>query len=158
MNRRDSDMIQMRHPFTALAEPCRRRIVEILASGEHTSGELAAVIGGEFRISRTAVSRHLRILRDAGFVDVRADFQWRWYRLARDGITQLEGAVSDLRGKWDTRVGWDEDLGCETDPLAGFPPAVLRKGSGRRPRPGRRGRQSTPPVASEPDLGWVRST
>ncbi len=54
------------HPFEAMAEPVRRRIVDILASGEHTSGQLAEVIGVEFRISRTAVSKHLRVLRDAG--------------------------------------------------------------------------------------------
>lgn len=54
------------HPFEALAEPARRRIIDVLASGEHTAGELAAVVGEEFRISRTAVSKHLRILRDAG--------------------------------------------------------------------------------------------
>jgi len=103
------------HPFEALAEPARRRLVEILASGEHTSGELAAVVGGEFRISRTAVSKHLRILRDAGLIDVRADFQWRWYWLVSDGLDLLEMTVADLRQKWAGRIGWDDERGREPD-------------------------------------------
>jgi DNA-binding transcriptional ArsR family regulator len=142
------------HPFEALAEPTRRRIIDVLASGEHTAGELAAVIGTEFRISRTAVSKHLRILRDSGFVDVRGDFQWRWYRLTSGGIRSLESAVADIRYKWERRTGWDDELAQETDPLAPFSRPVPRKGPGRPPRRGHRGRQSSPPVASEPDQGW----
>jgi len=146
------------HPFEALAEPARRRIIDILASGEHTAGELAAVVGGEFRISRTAVSKHLRILRDAGFVDVRGDFQWRWYRLTSAGFEHLEAVVSGIRQKWELRAGWDDELARETDPLAGFTRPVPRKGPGRPPRRGRRGSQVTPPIASEPDQGWTRGS
>lgn len=146
------------HPFEALAEPARRRIIDILASGEHTAGELAAVVGGEFRISRTAVSKHLRILRDAGFVAVRGDFQWRWYRLTSDGIDRLEGAVKDIRRKWRWRIGWDDELGRDADPLIPFARSVPRKGPGRPGRRGGRGRQTTAPVASEPDQGWSRGS
>lgn len=148
------DVVMPQDPFEALAEPARRRIVDILASGEHTAGELAAVVGGEYRISRTAVSKHLRILRDAGFVDVRGDFQWRWYRLTSAGLDHLEAVVADLRRKWELRIGWDDELRCEMDPLAAFPPPVPRKGPGRPPRRGHRGRQTEPPIASEPDQGW----
>jgi DNA-binding transcriptional ArsR family regulator len=146
------------HPFEALAEPARRRIIDILASGEHTAGELAAVVGGEFRISRTAVSKHLRILRDAGFVDVRGDFQWRWYRLTSAGLERLEAVVAGIRQKWELRAGWDDELACEADPLAGFARPVPRKGPGRPPRRGHRGSQATPPIASEPDQGWTRGS
>jgi len=152
------DAVLPMNAFEAMAEPARRRIIDILASGEHTAGELAAVIGEEFRISRTAVSKHLRILRDAGFVDVRADFQWRWYRLVPRGIDVLELAVADLRRKWELRAGWDADLGRECDPLVGFARPVPRKGPGRGPRRGRRGRQTTAPMASEPDQGWWRGS
>ena len=96
------------HPFEAMAEPARRRIIDILASGEHTAGELAAVVGQEFRISRTAVSKHLRILRDAGFVEVRGDFQWRWYYLTSTGIDRLEGVIADIRRKWEQQ----DRMGC----------------------------------------------
>ena len=106
------------HPFEAMAEPVRRRIVDILASGEHTSGQLAEVVGTEFRISRTAVSKHLRVLRDAGFVDVRAEERFRWYRLTPDAISVLAGAVNDLRRKWRMRSGWDADAQAKRDPLA----------------------------------------
>ena len=145
------------HPFEAMAEPARRRIIDILASGEHTAGELAAVVGQEFRISRTAVSKHLRILRDAGFVEVRGDFQWRWYYLTSTGIDRLEGVIADIRRKWESRIGWDAELGCEADPLANSAHPVRRKGPGREPRRGLRGHQSTPPTASEPDQGWMTS-
>jgi len=149
--------IHSMHPFEALAEPARRRIIDILASGEHTAGELAAVVGQEFRISRTAVSKHLRILRDAGFVEVRGDFQWRWYYLTSTGIDRLEGVIADIRRKWESRIGWDAELGCEADPLANCSRPVPRKGPGREPRRGLRGHQSTPPTASEPDQGWMTS-
>lgn len=145
------------HPFAAMAEPVRRRIVDILASGEHTSGQVAEVIGHEFRISRTAVSKHLRILRDAGFVDVRADLAWRWYRLTPQAIRILEVAVAELREKWQGRVGWDADAGGEHDPLAQVlprvGPAVRRRGPGRPLRRGKRGTQTDIETASEPDLG-----
>ena len=94
------------HPFEVMAEPVRRRIVDILSSGEHTSGELADVIGLEFHISPTAVSKHLRRLLDAGFVDVRADWTNRIYRLNDEGIRLLENEIADLRRKWDGRIGW----------------------------------------------------
>ncbi|MET0780357.1 MAG: metalloregulator ArsR/SmtB family transcription factor [Microbacterium sp.] len=157
--RQDEDIhpVHPMHPFEALAEPARRRIIDILASGEHTAGELAAVVGGEFRISRTAVSKHLRILRDAGFVDVRGDYQWRWYRLTSEGIDLLEEIVAGIRRKWNTRVGWDDEQRRAMDPLAAFARPVPRKGPGRHPRRGRRGAQSTPPIASEPDQGWIRN-
>ncbi|MFF2632493.1 ArsR/SmtB family transcription factor [Microbacterium sp. NPDC058021] len=143
-------------PFEAMAEPVRRRLVEVLADGEHTAGQLAAVVGGEFRISRTAISKHLRILRDAGFVEVRGDFQWRWYYLTRDGLGSLEAAVRRLRRKMSGGIGWDSDLRAKRDPLAG--PGfdgrpVPRKGPGRAPARGRRGHQSLPPEASDPEAG-----
>lgn len=152
------DVVTPLHPFEALADPARRRIIDVLASGEHTAGELAAVVGEEYRISRTAVSKHLRILRDARFIDVRGDFQWRWYRLTSDGLDHLEAVVADIRKKWDLRIGWDDELRCETDPLAAFTRPVPRKGPGRPPRRGRRGKQTSPPIASEPDQGWARGS
>ena len=96
------------HPFEAMAEPARRRIIDILASGEHTAGELAAVVGQEFRISRTAVSKHLRILRDAGFVEVRGDFQWRWYLLDVDG----HRSSRRCHRRYPSEVGEQDRMGC----------------------------------------------
>lgn len=144
------------NPFEAMAEPVRRRLVEVLASGEHTAGQLAAAVGGEFRISRTAVSRHLRILRDAGFVDVRADERWRWYFLTNDGLRRLETAVKRLRRMMAGGLGWDSDLRNKRDPLGGVSfdgRPVPRKGPGREPSRGHRGRQTTAPVAADPEAG-----
>ncbi|MGN8551091.1 UNVERIFIED_CONTAM: metalloregulator ArsR/SmtB family transcription factor [Microbacterium sp. SLM126] len=144
------------HPFAALSEPARRRIIEILASGEHTAGELAHVVGAEFRITRTAVSKHLRVLRDAQLVDVRAELQWRWYRLTSDGFESLEYELHELREKWVRRVGWDSEHHRDHDSLVEPPTyaSVPFKGPGRGYRRGRRGKQTEPPPrASEPDLG-----
>ena len=143
-------------PFEAMAEPVRRRIVEVLASGEHTAGQLAAAVGGEFAITRTAVSKHLRILRDAGFIDVRGDYQWRWYFLTRAGLDSLESAVAQLRQKMAGGLGWDTDLRAKRDPLGGVAydgHPVPRKGPGRAPARGHRGRQTVRPEASDPEAG-----
>ncbi|KAA9105619.1 ArsR/SmtB family transcription factor [Microbacterium rhizomatis] len=148
------------HPFEVMAEPVRRRIVDILASGEHTSGQIAEVVGLEFQISRSAASKHLRILYRSGFVDVREELNWRWYRLIPAGIDMLESAVFDLRGKLAGAVGWNEDRRQNFDPLAVLPTydRLVRTDAGADSRGrGRRGRQTAaPPRASEPDQGLYR--
>ena len=141
------------HPFEAMADPARRRIVDILASGEHTAGVLGAVLGAELRISRTAVSKHLRVLRDAGIADVRADRNFRWWRLTTAGVEQLEFAVAELRQKTSSAIGWDAENRRKYDPLAGFQPSVLRRGPGRPHQRARRGRQRDVPPAADPDTG-----
>jgi 2,5-diketo-D-gluconate reductase A len=143
------------HPFAALAEPVRRRIVEILASGEHTAGELAHIAGSEFHITCTAVSKHLRVLRDAQLVDVRPELQWRWDWLTTAGFESVQHAADELHEKWIRRVGWDSENHRDHDPLLAPPTyAVPFKGPGRGYRRGMRGRQTaSPPRASEPDLG-----
>jgi len=141
------------HPFEALADPVRRRLVEVLASGEHTSGQLADAVGREFLISRTAVSKHLRLLRDSFLVDVRAEEKWRWYRLDRTGLESLEDAVADLRAKYETAIGWDVEEHGLRDPLVSRSghPRVPFKGPGRPSRRGRRGRRSEAPEIPSPD-------
>jgi DNA-binding transcriptional ArsR family regulator len=139
--------------FEPLAEPARLRLVEILASGEHTAGQLADVVGWEFRISRTAVSKHLRHLRNAHYVEVRAELQWRWYRLNPLGFAVLEGTVAELRHKVDTAIGWNADKGEKYDPLGSFSPTVAFKGPGREPNRGRRGQRTAFAPSREPDLG-----
>ncbi|MBD3942454.1 helix-turn-helix transcriptional regulator [Microbacterium sp. NEAU-LLC] len=118
--------------------------------GEHTSGQLADVVGYEFRISRTAGSKHLRLLRDAGCVDVRAEENWRWYRLDKTGFEALEHAVADLRAKVDSAIGWDADERQKRDPLRALV-GVPFKGPGRTRRPGLRGTQTTFDIHPSPD-------
>jgi len=61
------------HAFDVLGDPVRRRILELLADGERSSGEVTEVIRAEFGISQPAVSQHLKVLRDNGFAVVRQD-------------------------------------------------------------------------------------
>jgi len=144
----------------ALGDPVRRRIIDILASGEHTSGQIADVVGREFRISRTAVSKHLRLLRDARLVDVRADLQWRWYRIHKAGFEALEYVIGELQLKMQMAIGWDADAQREYDPFAmlSVHPAVPFKGPGRERRPGTRGRQTTFTYSRDPDEGLYPPT
>lgn len=69
----------MTDPFAAIGDPTRRRVLELLATGEHAAGELLAAIQGERTISQGAMSQHLAALRNAGLVNVRVDGQRRLY-------------------------------------------------------------------------------
>ncbi|HSK24374.1 MAG TPA: metalloregulator ArsR/SmtB family transcription factor [Egicoccus sp.] len=84
----------------ALADPTRRRIVELLAEDDRSAGALAE----HFEVSRPAVSRHLRVLREAGLVDVRPDAQQRIYRLRPEPFDEVVDWVRRLRGFWDARL------------------------------------------------------
>jgi DNA-binding transcriptional ArsR family regulator len=86
--------------FEALADPTRRRILELVASGERTAGELAA----EFATSRPAVSRHLRVLRDAGLVAWRGEAQRRLYRLDAAPLADAGAWIERTRDDWAHRL------------------------------------------------------
>jgi DNA-binding transcriptional ArsR family regulator len=86
--------------FLALADPTRRRIIESLASGEAAFGELA----DQFDMTRPAVSQHLKVLREAGFVAVRKDAQRRIYRLNEEGLSELEQWLDTVKRFWSARL------------------------------------------------------
>jgi DNA-binding transcriptional ArsR family regulator len=86
--------------FEALADPTRRTIVERLAREEMTAGEIAAL----FDAARPGVSRHLRVLREAGLVEARAVAQRRVYRLAPDALDEVEQWCLAVRTFWDQRL------------------------------------------------------
>jgi DNA-binding transcriptional ArsR family regulator len=86
--------------FQALADPTRRRIVELLAEGERSAGDLAA----EFTVSRPAVSRHLRVLRQSGLVQVRDDAQRRLYSLDPAPLAELDDWLGRYRRFWAQRL------------------------------------------------------
>ena len=86
--------------FEALADPTRRRIVELLSEEERSAGELA----GNFMVSRPAVSKHLRVLREAGLVNVRLDAQKRIYRLEPQALGRAEGWLAQHRRFWEQRL------------------------------------------------------
>ncbi len=84
----------------ALAEPTRRRIVELLADGERSAGEIAA----HFETSRPGVSRHLRVLREHGLVRVRDDAQKRLYSLDPAPLAELDAWLARYRRFWTNRL------------------------------------------------------
>lgn len=86
--------------FYALADPTRRRIVEMLAAGESAFGDVAE----QFSMSRPAVSQHLKVLRQAGIVVARADAQRRIYRLDDNALRELDAWVAKVRGFWNPRL------------------------------------------------------
>jgi DNA-binding transcriptional ArsR family regulator len=82
--------------FAALAEPTRREIVELLREGERPVGDLVDVLGA----SQPLVSKHLRVLRDAGLVEVRPEAQRRLYRLRPEPLAELDGWLAPYRRLW----------------------------------------------------------
>jgi DNA-binding transcriptional ArsR family regulator len=86
--------------LAALADPTRRRIVELLAEGERSAGELAA----EFRTSRPGVSRHLRVLREHGLVRAREEGQRRLYSLDPAPLAELDAWLETYRRFWAGRL------------------------------------------------------
>src|SRR5210317_1381818 len=92
--------------FTALSDPTRRRIIESLASGESSFGDLA----DKFDMSRPAVSQHLKALREAGIVAARADAQRRIYRLTDHGLDEIEAWLGRVREFWNQRLDKLEEL------------------------------------------------
>jgi DNA-binding transcriptional ArsR family regulator len=85
---------------TALADPTRRTIVELLADGELEAGQIAM----RFPISRPAVSRHLRVLRELGLVHVRGEAQRRVYSLDPGPLAELDEWLGRYRGFWENRL------------------------------------------------------
>jgi DNA-binding transcriptional ArsR family regulator len=90
--------------FGVLGDPVRRRILELLASGEQLAGDVAAAIQGEFGLTQPAVSRHLRVLRESGFARVRPAGTRRLYALDAAGLDDAQGWLADLRGQWSQRL------------------------------------------------------
>ena len=86
--------------FDVLGDPVRRRLLELLADGEQPAGALVEVVRSEFGISQPAVSQHLRVLRESGFVDVRPDGARRLYAVRPDGLRDVDQWVERFRRHW----------------------------------------------------------
>ena len=84
----------------AIADPTRRRIVELLATRDHTAGELVA----EFDLSAPAISQHLNVLRKAGLVTTRAEGQSRIQSLNPKGLDELDAWLNRTRRFWSSRL------------------------------------------------------
>jgi DNA-binding transcriptional ArsR family regulator len=92
--------VQRPTALEVLAEPSRRRILDHLREGERSVGELVAHV----RLTQPAVSKHLRVLRDAGLVHVRADAQRRLYRVRPDPLVELDDWLAPYRQLWEERL------------------------------------------------------
>jgi DNA-binding transcriptional ArsR family regulator len=86
--------------FDVLADPVRRRLLELLATGDRTAGEVASVVTAEFGLTQPTASRHLRVLRENGFASVRAVGSQRVYSLDATALDGVEGWLADLRARW----------------------------------------------------------
>ena len=114
----------------ALADPNRRRMVEMLAGGELSAGE----IGSEFEISAPAVSQHLKVLKEASIVRVRVDGQRRIYALDPAGFAELEQWLSRVRRFWLPRLDeLERQMQRHKAEKAKKPSSKPRKPKGRKP-------------------------
>jgi len=98
------------HAFDVLGDPVRRRILELLAAGETSAGDVTAVVREEFGISQPAVSQHLRVLRDNGFATVRAEGARRLYAVDPSGLQEVDAWVEQFRAFWEHKL---DALGTE---------------------------------------------
>lgn len=92
--------------FAALADPTRRRIVELLSEGQQDAGTIAS----HFSVSKPAISRHLGTLLDTGIVGVRRDAQRRLYSLRPEGLREVDEWLGKYRNFWSDRL---DDLASE---------------------------------------------
>jgi len=83
-----------------LAEPRRREILDLLRAGERPVGDLV----DRLTLTQPAVSKHLRVLREAGLVDVRQDAQRRWYRLRLEPLVEIDAWLAPYRRLWNSHL------------------------------------------------------
>jgi DNA-binding transcriptional ArsR family regulator len=86
--------------FDVLAEPTRRRILDLLIESEQPVGDLVASL----RLSQPGVSKHLRVLRDAGLVEARTDAQRRIYRVRPEPLAEIDAWLAPYRRLWATKL------------------------------------------------------
>ena len=90
----------MMNVYQALADPHRRRIIELVADAERSAGDIVEAL----TISQPGVSKHLRVLREAGLLTVRKDAQRRLYRLRAEDLAELDAWLEPFRRLWTGRV------------------------------------------------------
>ncbi|UJW33874.1 metalloregulator ArsR/SmtB family transcription factor [Saccharothrix sp. AJ9571] len=98
------------HAFDVLGDPVRRRILELLATGEQSSGAVTEVIRAEFGISQPAVSQHLKVLRENGFASVRAEGTRRLYAVDTTPLREVDDWLAHFRRFWNQHL---DALGTE---------------------------------------------
>jgi DNA-binding transcriptional ArsR family regulator len=104
----------MESAFEIIAEPNRRAILSLLVSSQHSVGEIER----QLRMAQPTVSKHLRVLRDAGFVESTVDAQRRLYRLKPESLQEVEAWLAPFRRLWSTHLDALERHLDRMDPLA----------------------------------------
>ena len=131
------------HAFDVLGDPVRRRVLELLAEGEQSSGAICAAIQAEFAISQPGVSQHLRVLRESGFATVRADGARRLYAVDAAPLKEVDTWLQRFRGFWEQRLdalatelarGRHEQRTAPSAADPGPPPATTRQPSADKER------------------------
>ena len=92
------------HAFDVLGDPVRRRILELLADGEQSSGAIGAIVQAEFGITQPAVSQHLKVLRDSGFATVRPDGARRLYAVDAEPFREVDAWLDHFHRFWGQRL------------------------------------------------------
>jgi DNA-binding transcriptional ArsR family regulator len=92
------------HAFDVLGDPVRRRILELLAEGECSSGDIVSDVQRDFGITQSAVSQHLRVLRDSGFAAVRIDGPRRLYAVESRPLREVDSWLERFRGFWEPHL------------------------------------------------------
>ncbi|MFK8017108.1 MAG: ArsR/SmtB family transcription factor [Gammaproteobacteria bacterium] len=90
--------------FDVLGDPVRRRILEALVDTEHASGEIVEIVRADYDISQSAVSQHLKVLRDSGFAAVTSDGTRRLYSIDTTGLRQVDEWLDGFRQLWAPRL------------------------------------------------------
>ncbi len=114
----------MESAFAVLADPSRRAILMLLAAGERSVGDLESALN----LSQPAVSKHLRVLREAGFVEATIDAQRRVYRIRPEPLQEVDAWMAPFRRYWSSHV---DALERHLDRMA--IPARIKKQSRRQP-------------------------
>src|SRR5215510_10260388 len=114
----------MESPFAIIAEPNRRAILGLLASSERSVGEIER----RLRMPQTSVSKHLRVLREAGFVESRVEAQRRVYRIRPEPPMEIDAWLAPFRRFWSAHL---DALERHLDRMAKSPKASKKRGKNR---------------------------
>ncbi|ODU00715.1 MAG: transcriptional regulator [Pseudonocardia sp. SCN 72-86] len=106
----------MSEPFAVVADPTRRRVLDLLRTGPRTVTDLVDALG----VSQPTVSKHLRVLREAGIVTVRAEAQRRWYEIDPAPLAAIDDWLAPYRWMWADRL---DALGHHLDRMEDDPDA-----------------------------------
>jgi DNA-binding transcriptional ArsR family regulator len=92
------------HAFEVLADPVRRRLLELLAETERSSGDMTTIVQTEFGLTQSAVSQHLKVLRDSGFANVRINGARRIYTVNVEPLRDVDLWLDRFRAFWEPKL------------------------------------------------------